>query len=596
MARIRALDARLANQIAAGEVVERPASVLKELLENAIDAGARQIDIDVERGGVQLIRVRDDGEGIAHADLPLAVQRHATSKIHAEEDLEAVATLGFRGEALAAIASVSRLQLVSRAAGSELAYRVLCEGREMSARVEPAAHPEGTTVEMRDLFFNTPARRKFLRSENTEFDHLQDVVRKLALATFSVRLRLRHNGREVLDLPAVSATSTPERRLRQILGESFASAAVSIDESAAGLRLHGWMGLPTHARAQADLQFFYVNGRVVRDRIVTHAVRKAYDDVLYQARHPVYLLYLELDPAAVDVNVHPTKHEVRFRDQRLVHDFIFRSLHRSLAQPVGRAGSPATPANLPPHMAAAAPSQAQVWQALQGQLALRAALETAVPVASTAAAVGEMNVAEATAPALADDLPLGFALAQVHGIYILAQNRQGLVVVDMHAAHERITYERLKAAWAQGRIASQPLLLPVAVTLSAHEVERLLRSAVELAELGLEIEQAGPEQVWVRAMPALLPVQEAEALLRDILADLLVEGESSRLQDRQHEVLATLACHAAVRAGRILSLSEMNALMREMEATERSAQCNHGRPTSVQLSLADLDRWFLRGR
>ncbi len=592
MARICALDARLANQIAAGEVVERPASVLKELLENAIDAGARQIDIDIERGGVQLIRVRDDGEGIAHADLPLAVQRHATSKIHAEEDLEAVATLGFRGEALAAIASVSRLQLVSRAVGSDLAYRVLCEGREMSARVEPAAHPEGTTVEMRDLFFNTPARRKFLRSESTEFDHIQDVVRKLALASFSIRLRLRHNGREILDLPAVSATSTADRRLRQILGESFATAAVSIDETAAGLRLHGWMGLPTHARAQADLQFFYVNGRIVRDRVVAHAVRKAYADVLYQARHPVYLLYLELDPAAVDVNVHPTKHEVRFRDQRLVHDFIFRSLHRSLAQPVGGAVSRLPAATLPPHVAASTPSLAQVQQALQGQLALRAAL--GVPV--TASGATTATVAEAPPPAADEDWPLGFALGQVHGIYILAQNRHGLVVVDMHAAHERITYEGLKAAWAQGRIARQPLLLPVAVSLSEREVERLLRSAEELAELGLEIEQAGPEQVWVRAMPALLPAQEAESLLRDLLADLLVEGVSSRLQDRQHEVLSTLACHAAVRAGRVLSLSEMNALLREMEATERSAQCNHGRPTSVQLSLADLDRWFLRGR
>ncbi len=591
MARIRALDAQLANQIAAGEVVERPASVVKELLENALDAGARLIDIDIERGGVQLMRVRDDGEGISHADLPLAVQRHATSKIHAEEDLEAVATLGFRGEALAAIASVARLQLLSRTAGESVAHRVVCEGRDMSARVEPVAHPCGTTVEVRDLFFNTPARRKFLRSEQTEFDHIQDVVRKLALASLGVRLRLRHNGREVLDFPATDSDLSQRRRLRQILGEAFATAAVAIDESAAGMRLHGWMGLPTHARAQADMQFFYVNGRAVRDRVVNHAVRKAYNDVLYQARHPVYLLYLELDPAAVDVNVHPTKHEVRFREQRLVHDFIFRSLHRALARPAGVPVQHLETPRQPLRVHEPRPASSEVQPFIQGQLVLRQAAQS-LPPSSVAAPAGAAPVDGIED----DDQPLGQALAQLHGIYILAQNRQGLIIVDMHAAHERITYERLKASWLQGRIPSQPLLLPVAVDLSEHELECVLRRAEALAELGLEVAQAGPTQVWVRAMPALLPVQEAESLLRDLLADLLAEAGSSRLQERQHEVLSTLACHAAVRAGRSLSLGEMNALLRDMEATERSGQCNHGRPTLVQFALGEIDRWFLRGR
>ncbi len=596
MARIRTLEAQLANQIAAGEVVERPASVVKELLENALDADATQIDIDIERGGVQLIRLRDNGSGIAGDDMPLALARHATSKIHGEEDLEAVATLGFRGEALASIASVSRLILTSRTADAEVAWRVRSEGRDMQACVEPAAHPRGTTVEVVDLFFNTPARRKFLRSESTEFDHVQEIVRKQALARFSVGLRLRHNGRDTLQLLAAQDEQSRHRRVAEVLGQPFAAASRYIDEAASGLRLYGWVGFPTFSRAQADLQYFYVNGRVIRDKVVSHAVRQAYADVLYQNRHPAYLLYLEMDPAAVDVNVHPTKHEVRFREQRLLHDFIYRSLHRALATPLSSqpdlnrkeailesTHDPSPVQQLAWRMDAPTPPVS--WAALRvNEQAMRTLVDQDLKAESL------QSQAESALP------PLGLALGQVHGVYIVAQNASGMILVDMHAAYERIAYERLKQAYTQGHIASQPLLLPLSVMVSPREADAAEQHATELLSLGVDLGRVAPETVLVRALPALIPPQEAESLTRDILADLLEHGLTQRIIERSHELLASMACHAAIRAGRQLSLMEMNALLRDMEQTERSDQCNHGRPTWIQFSMQDMDRWFLRGR
>ena len=598
MPSIRRLDIRLANQIAAGEVVERPASVVKELVENAIDADSTRIDIDIEQGGVRLIRVRDNGGGIAAGELPLALARHATSKIHDLEDLEAVATLGFRGEALASIASVSRLLLTSSADDSGLGHAVRSEGRDMEAVVEPAAHARGTTVEVRDLFFNTPARRKFLKTEQTEFSHLEETVRRLALANPDVAFTLSHNGRQVHGLRPATEELEWRRRLSALCGPAFMEQAVPVAVEHTGLRLRGWMGLPTFSRAQADLQYFYVNGRMVRDRVVTHAVRQAYADVLFHGRHPAYVLFFELDPGAVDVNVHPTKHEVRFREQRHVHDFIFRSLHRVIAElkPQQQA-----PVEMP---------SGDVLPVMREQSAL------ALPVRGSEAFVGAPAVAENRAayagslefqrpapgpvalsvPSDGSTPPLGFAIAQLHGIYILAQNADGLIVVDMHAAHERITYERLKCSFDAGALVSQPLLVPLSLAVSSREADLAEGEQAFFARLGFEIERMGPETLLVRAVPALLGQARAEALVRDVLADLAVHGSTRRIEEMHNELLATMACHGSVRAGRVLGIPEMNALLRDMEATERAGQCNHGRPTWTRLTLAELDKLFLRGR
>jgi len=629
MSRIRVLNPRLANQIAAGEVVERPSSVVKELLENALDAGASRIDIAIEEGGVRLVRVRDNGLGIARDDLPLALARHATSKIGELDDLEAIATLGFRGEALASIASVSRLTLTSSADETGAGWQVTAEGRDMTASVNAAAHPRGTTVEMRDLFFNTPARRKFLRTEKTEAGHVEDVVRKLALSHFGTGFSLHVNERAVLTLKPASAPLDMQRRVAQICGTPFVESAVAVDVEHAGLRLWGWLGLPTFSRAQPDLQFFFVNGRMVRDRVLTHAVRKAFEDVLFHGRHPAYVLYLELDPAAVDVNVHPTKHEVRFRDQRLVHDFLFRTLHRVIADL--RPDTQQSPARvtgaesgtLPPEGARPQP----VVQPLQNTFRLADApvMSTPAPMdtyarlrapgAEDAAALAGASSAQpypGLAPGVRDVFPaaslpssqtvhgetppLGYALAQLHGVYILAQSAQGLVLVDMHAAHERITYERLKCAYDARAVASQPLLVPVGVAVGEREADVADDNRALFAQLGFVVERAGPESLLVREMPALLAGADVPQLLRDVLADLRQHGNSSRITQTRDELLATMACHGSVRANRQLTLPEMNALLRDMEATERSGQCNHGRPTWTQLSMQDLDRLFLRGR
>jgi len=592
---IRQLPDTLINQIAAGEVVERPASVVKELVENALDAGARRVDIELEEGGVRLVRVRDDGAGIEPADLPMAVARHATSKIASLDDLEAVATLGFRGEALPSIASVSRFQLASRREGSEHGAAIAVEGGRIG-EVAPKAHPRGTTVEVRDLFFNVPARRKFLRAERTELSHIEEWLRSLALSRPDVELRVVHNGRptrrwRALGLLDTEAALASPERLLETLGEEFARNALRVDHAGAGLRLHGWIARPVYNRAATDQQYLYVNGRAVRDRNIAHAVRQAYSDVLFHGRHPAYVLFLELDPRGVDVNVHPAKHEVRFRESRLVHDFTWRALQSALAET--RAGMVAgVQADAPAH---AVPASAPMPQARLGLRVdeARTAYATLYGDGGTAVAIAPPPLpdpGDATLP------PLGHALAQLHGIYILAESADGLVVVDMHAAHERIGYEKLKAAHDSAGVRSQPLLVPQQVAVAEREAEVAEREAATLAELGFEVSRAGPQSLMLRAAPALLSQGDVVALLRDVLADLREHGASRRVAEQRDELLATMACHGAVRANRRLTLPEMNALLREMEATERSGQCNHGRPTWARFELAEIDRWFLRGR
>ncbi len=606
---IRQLPDTLVNQIAAGEVVERPASVVKELVENALDAGATRVDIDLEEGGIRLIRIRDDGGGIDAAELPLAVSRHATSKIASIDDLESVATLGFRGEALPSIASVSRFSLTSRRAGDAHAASLRVDGGRVG-QVAPSAHPAGTTVEVRDLFYNVPARRKFLRAERTELGHVEEWLRSLALARPDVELRVSHNGRPSRRYRG-DAAQAPDERLVETLGEDFARSALRVDhrlahgegEHVAGLRLHGWIAQPTYSRASADQQYLYVNGRAVRDRSVAHAVRQAYADVLFHGRQPAYVLFLSIDPQRVDVNVHPAKHEVRFRDARLVHDFVRRTLHDALA--ATRAG------NAP--LVAAVSTQAEVARGFaagarpQSPLALRidearAGYAALYGQVSQAAAVDD---ATATGPLMsADDgevPPLGFALAQLHGVFILSESRDGLIVVDMHAAHERIGYERLKAAHDGEGLRRQPLLVPATLAVSEREAEVAEREAATLDALGFEVSRGGPQALLLRAVPALLAHGDTEALLRDVLADLRQHGEdtttgAARVTAARDALLSTMACHGAVRANRRLTLPEMNGLLRDMEATERSGQCNHGRPTWARFSMAEIDRWFLRGR
>lgn len=636
MPSIRLLSPRLANQIAAGEVVERPASVVKELVENALDAGSDRVDVEVEQGGVKLIRVRDDGSGIAESDLPLALSRHATSKIVSLDDLESVASLGFRGEALASISSVSRLTLTSRIEGQEAASRVEVEGRDMDARISPAAHPVGTTVEVRDLFFNTPARRKFLRTEKTEFNHVEECVRRQALSRFDAGFTLRHNQKVVQNLRPAETMQDRERRIGALCGQKFIDNAVVIDAEATGLRLWGWVALPTFSRSQADLQYFFVNGRVIRDRLVAHAVRQAYRDVLYNNRHPAFVLYLEVDPATVDVNVHPTKHEVRFRDGRLVHDFIFRTLHKALAdvrpddhfrgamaQSFGRevaaqegaqsaetvptqhqpwSGQPAAPSYGGQAPAAGFGGQAapqQNWQASDQMAFYQSLGGGGVSAPQEPASFGGTPATPLDQSANTgnnEEPPLGYAIAQLHGIYVLAQGSAGMIVVDMHAAHERITYERMKRALAEQDLKSQPLLVPLSLAVSQKEAALAETHGEELQQLGLQIERIGPETLAIRQVPALLRGADTEQLVRDVLSDLIEHGQSDRVEAVTHELLGTMACHGSVRANRQLTIPEMNSLLRDMEATERSGQCNHGRPTWTIVTLAELDKLFLRGR
>jgi DNA mismatch repair protein MutL len=602
---IRALPTQLVNQIAAGEVVERPASVVKELVENSLDAGARRIQIDVERGGIKLIRISDDGVGIEKDELALALSRHATSKLQALEDLERIASMGFRGEALPAIASVSRLTLASHARDAQQAWELDGDGDD----VRPAALSRGTVVSVRDLFYNTPARRKFLRKDKTEFGHLEQVVKRLALVRPDVAFILMHNGREVFAARQAGDRESHERRLADLLGAAFLQQALYFEHAAAGLTLRGWVARPAFSRSQADMQHFYVNRRMVRDKLVTHAVRQAFQDVLYHGRHPAYVLFLDLDPALVDVNVHPTKHEVRFREGRLVHDFLFRTLNQVLAEPAGEGlqGSAAAPESAAGgHIPAAdgdrPATQPSAWQPQQSRMPLgvgerREAYRAAQAWQAPRAAAGMPERAEhAQTPEPTDIHPLGFAIAQLHGVYVLAQNERGLVLVDMHAAHERITYEAFKHARAGEGIKSQPLLVPVSVAVSRREADMAEQHGAVFAELGMEVDRLGDQSLVVRALPALLRQADAERLLRDVLADLVVHGSSQRILEQINEVLATMACHGSVRANRRLGIEEMNALLRDIERTERSGQCNHGRPTWTQLDMQALDKLFLRGR
>ena len=631
MAQIHKLSARLANQIAAGEVVERPASVVKELLENALDAGGRKISIHAESGGIKRIQIRDDGEGMEKNDLPLSLSRHATSKIESLDDLEAVATLGFRGEALASISSVSRLVLTSKTQNASQGWQVETEGREMEAKLSPAAHNRGTTVDVRDLFFNTPARRKFLRTEKTEFNHLEEVMKRQALSRFEVSFELTHNQKIVHHLRAAPTLRDKEQRVAALCGKPFMENTVQIDVEATGLKLWGWVALPTFSRSQADLQYFYVNGRVIKDRLVTHAVKQAYRDVLYHGRHPAFVLYLELDPALVDVNVHPTKHEVRFRDGRMVHDFIFRSLHKALAdlrpedvvnaqETSSTISSSALPfSSLPPNLQAmqgvgdgvvmspsygpqasmnlkAPPSPVEVRDTLAQYKSLHPD-PTLVPAQARSLnnellSGGVQNIQGEGA----EEYPLGFAVAQLHGIYILAQNTSGMVVIDMHAAHERISYERMKTAFYGSGIQAQPLLVPMVLSVSQKEAGIAEECGEELLKFGLVLERSGPENITVRQVPTILQNVDVDLLVRDLLSDMIAHGYSDQLEAKANELMSTMACHGSVRANRVLTIPEMNALLRDMEATERSGQCNHGRPTWTALSMTELDKLFLRGR
>lgn len=608
---IRRLPTELANQIAAGEVVERPASVLKELLENSLDAGAGQVDVDLEQGGVRLIRVRDDGCGIPASDLALALQRHATSKIDTIENLQGISTLGFRGEALPSIASVAQLTLASAVAG-ETGWQI----GPSDERPVPSPLRQGTEVTVRELFFNVPARRKFLRSERTEFTHLDATLRRIALSRFDIAFNWRHNGRVTQRLPAAPALGQAEQRVATLWGEAFMEQAVRVERELGDFTLSGWIGLPTFSRAAQDLQLLFLNGRPVRDRSLSHALRRAYDDVLYHGRHPAYLLYLRMPPHLVDVNVHPAKHEVRLREPRSVYEFLQQSVKGFLAE-ASRAGQGVSPGSVTQSLLGRegvptgnGPSAGHPGQPGLGLSATAAGFGTfqgpgtsgggvagvADSMAFYRAFAGD-DAGDATLPPGDEALPpLGFALCQLHGVYVLAQNAQGLVLVDMHAAHERITFEQLRRAHAQGKVVTQPLLVPAVVKLSDGEARALERHRSELAALGLVLEAIGPAEVAVREVPALLDRDDAEALVRDVASELAGQGGSSLLADRLDALFSTMACHGSVRAGRSLQMAEMNALLRAMEATERSGQCNHGRRTWVSLSMRELDRFFMRGR
>lgn len=605
---IRVLPEQLIHQIAAGEVIERPASVLKELIENSIDAGARRIEVEIEQGGVRLCRVRDDGKGIDRDELVLALARHATSKITTIDDLERVGTLGFRGEALPSIASVSRMRLVSRSAGASHAYAIDADNGAVTSPA-PAPHPVGTTVEVRDLFFNVPARRKFLRAERTETQHIARLVERLALSRFEIALSLSAGRRSLADYPAAASRVEQERRVAQVVGDDFIANALYVEHESAGCRLTGWLCQPTYARAQPDLQHFYLNGRMLRDRLVASAIRLGYRDVTFHGRHPAFVLFMELDPTQVDVNAHPAKLEVRFRDGRHVHDFLFRSVERALRDTyAGAPGAAPPPADADSLLR---PSQAPMPALGISRDALDARRSVMWPakghssfglrVCEPPPAYTHTAVARGAAASMSTQVdtqapPLGFALAQLHGIYILSQAPDGLILVDMHAAHERTTYERMKAALGSGPIASQPLLVPVSISVAAAEADLFEEHAATLARAGLEIVRSGPTSVQVRSVPAFLAPLDLDELVRRIGADLSADGATRGIEEALNEVLGTMACHGAVRAHRNLTVPEMNALLREMERTVRSDQCNHGRPTWTYVSLGDLDRMFLRGR
>lgn len=626
---IKLLSDQLISQIAAGEVVERPASALKELLENSVDAGSTQIQVVLQQGGTKLLKVTDNGHGIAKDELALALTRHATSKIQSLEDLEQVGSLGFRGEALASIASISRTVITSRQQAASHAWQIAAEGTH-GQPISPAALDEGTIVEVHDLYFNTPARRKFLKTENTEFGHCEDAFTRIALSRSNIGFLLQHNGKAVMRLSA----NTPQQRITDVLGNEFASQSVWLDEDSGGLRLWGMTASPTYQRHSRDTQYVFVNGRFVRDKLIAHAIKQAYQDVLHGDKHPAFVLFLELDPSLVDVNVHPAKTEVRFRESQAVHRFIFHSLHKALgktsaeiqaSQPVQAPFNPFTPGlsmprqqvemplqnrsvfdgGYPPnHVSNGAALAQQFYGQLYGDLKATEASTIGSGKQSYSAEdfLNPISLSEAVlipeASQEPQQYPLGFALGQLHGIYILAQNAQGMVVVDMHAAHERIMYERLKNALSEQAIATQPLLIPISFYAEKVEVATLqsLNGSDTLHKLGFDLATLSPTTIAIRAVPTMLQDADAVALARAVLRDLNEYGASRVLQERQNEILGTMACHAAVRANRQLTITEMNALLRDMEITERSGQCNHGRPTWFQVSLNDLDKMFMRGQ
>ncbi len=627
--RIFQMPNQLINQIAAGEVVERPASVVKELLENCLDAGATKIDIDIEQGGSKLIRVRDNGKGIHKDDLALALSRHATSKIRSLDDLEHIQSLGFRGEALPSIASISRMTIISRQMNNE-GFKVQGQDED-TAEVSPAAHGYGTTIEVRDLFYNVPARRKFLRTEKTEFNHLEDVVKRIALSHFEVEVNLNHNQRLIKSWRAANDQKSMELRIAEVCGKAFIEQSRSLEYEAANLKCHGWIALPAFSRSQADMQYFFVNGRIIRDKLVTHAIRQAYQDVLYHGRHPAYVLFLQLDPTMVDVNAHPTKHEVRFRESRLVHDFLFRGINKLLADvrpadtKANHISEPVRPTQTEPtrtgelaglvksfdstinqssgvvlpqrtSSSISALSQSRYPSNRSTQNNLSFQVNEQIKAFENLSRGLQDNDLPASENVTEEIPPLGFAIAQLHGIYILSQTSTGLVVVDMHAAHERITYERMKRQFEQGNLSSQPLLVPISLNLSEKEVELAIEQSAIFNELGFELDRSGPESILIRQVPVILARADAETLVRDVLSDLLTHGTSDRIRHAINNVLGTMACHGSVRANRQLSISEMNALLRDMEITDRSGQCNHGRPTWTEFSLKEIDKWFMRGQ
>ncbi len=588
MARIQLLPDVLISQIAAGEVVERPASALKEFLENSLDARSTDIAVALQQGGIKQLRVTDDGIGIAKDELALALTRHATSKIASLDDLEAVASLGFRGEALASIASVARFSLTSRSADERHAWRIDADGGQVSP-MQPAALDRGTVADMQELYFNTPARRKFLKTEATEFAHCEDAFKRIALSRPDVGFQLSHNGSAKWRLGA----SDPAKRISAVLGDEFTEAALQLDEQGGPLRLWGIAAKPAYSKLSRDAQYVYVNGRFVRDKLLAHAIRQAYQDVLHHERHPAFVLFLEIDPALVDVNVHPAKTEIRFRDGQAVHRFVFHALHKALATPVGHAAPEPIPV-APPQF-----GQSNQYPTYQPQIPLRAGegerfYQTLFGSANAAPVAPSMPAA--TPETQPQEYPLGFAVGQLQGVYVLAQNAKGLVVVDMHAAHERIMYERLKTALDADRVATQPLLIPVSFHADKLEVATVEEQATVLHDLGFDLAVLSPTTLAIRSVPAMLADADNVALARDVLRDVREFGGSRALTERRNELLATMACHAAVRANRSLTITEMNALLRDMEATERSEQCNHGRPTWFQVTMADLDKMFMRGK
>ncbi len=601
---IQQLPPQLVNQIAAGEVIERPASVLKELLENALDAGATRIFVELQQGGMQSVRVSDNGFGIPKEELHLAVQRHATSKIKSMDDLEQIATLGFRGEALPSIASISRFSMASNnSEEGNAGWIISTDGREFSEEVEPVRQTRGTTVEVKDLFFNIPARKKFLRTEKTELKHCDNVLRKIALSRFNITLIAKHNDRNFLEVNSCDFLSDGSDRLGKISGKQFADQSIYLENAATDIQIKGWISLPTFSRSQADLQYFYVNGRAIRDKVIAHAIKLAYKDVLYHGRFPAFVLFLEIDPSQVDVNAHPTKHEVRFRQSRYVHDFIRHTVGKAIAETMPKQeqqGAEQYREIVDDYIRAA-----QTNSALPSNSYMPKSGSSPSHVRETghgygAQVVNEYDLLLKTPPEEAHTAeeapPLGYAIEQLHGIYILAQNANGLVIVDMHAAHERIVYEQLKASYQQGDLATQPLLVPLTINVSSQDAALAEQHSEVFLKFGFHVESFGEDRIVVREIPSLLQQADVNTLVLDVLADLSMFGTSEKLEQANNELLSTMACYGSVRAHRKLTIAEMNALLREMEATERSAQCNHGRPTWVQLSIDQLDKLFKRGQ